>query len=166
MVGFCGTLVCGTLDRLITGRQIFPALQAFENVIDRLDQHRAFTNQLVTASSAGVMDRSWDGIYLAALLCSQPRGNQRSAGNAGFHHEHAEGQAADDSIASREVAGVGFSIQRQFRNYRATLSDDVRCKVTMPLWIKFFDPRPKHPDSGAFYIQRALMSCPVDAHHW
>lgn len=71
-------------------RSVRPPLQAFEDVLDRFHQHRSLADQLVAATRAGMMDGAGNRIDLAALLCSQPRRDQRPARGAGFHHQGAQ----------------------------------------------------------------------------
>ncbi|MNY55837.1 hypothetical protein D3C86_1918500 [compost metagenome] len=67
----------------------------------------------MAAPGAGMMDGAGNGKHFASLFRRQPRGDQRTAGDTGLDHQHAEGQTADDPIASGEVASTGASIQRK-----------------------------------------------------
>ncbi len=110
----------------------------------------------------GVVDRTGDGIHLAALLRRQPRGNQRTAGDAGLHHQHAQGQATDDSIAPGEVFRTRRGVQRELGNHRAALVDHGPGQGPVPLWIKF-PASAQHAHGAPANIQGRLMGSAIDA---
>ncbi len=98
----------------------------------------------MAALCSGVVNGARYGIHLAALLGSQACGNQRTTGQAGLDHQHAQRQATDDAIAPREVAGQRPGIQRVLGNQRATVVYHRLRKRLVALWIKFLQPCTEH----------------------
>ncbi|MNI34749.1 hypothetical protein D3C73_887480 [compost metagenome] len=100
--------------------------------------------------------------HFAPLFRRQPCGDQRTAGHAGLHHQHTEGQATDDAVAAGKVAGTGAGIQRELGNHRTARGYHRVCQPPVALWIKIFQAGAEHADGMPANIQCRLMCGGID----
>ena len=128
-----------------------------------LHQLRALANQLMAAAGPGMMDGAGQGEHLAALLGGQTRGDQRTAGGAGLHHQGTQTETADDPVAPREVGRLRRAVQRQFRDQRATLGQQAPGETQVPARIELPQAGAQHGDRAAAGLQGALMRRAIDA---
>src|SRR5512146_1373279 len=98
---------CGAIGRQIWRRiaSESKATELIENILGSLDQFCTLLDQGMTTLALRRMDRAGDGEYVSALFRGQPRGDQRTALQVGFHHEATNAHAADEAVAAREVGG-------------------------------------------------------------
>ena len=123
-------------------------------MLGALHQRGAVANQLVAATRARMMNRTGDGVDLAPLLGRQPGGDQRTARRAGLDHQHPKRQATDDAVAPREVARLGWAIQRQLGNQCAALFGDLPRQAFMATRIEALQAGAEYRDGPATCVQR------------
>ena len=117
----------------------------------------------MAAARTGMVNGTGYRIHLAALFCRKPRGDQRTAGRAGLHHQHAQRQTADDAVAPRKVTRLRRTCQWQLGHQRAPLLGNCRRQRFMPRRINALQTGAQHGYGFAMSIQRALVGRTINA---
>ena len=133
-----------------------------EDVLRRLDELRAFANQLVPALRERGMDRTRQGEHFAALFAGESRGDERAGRERCLHHEHATGQAAHESVAPREILLLRRRADREFGDHEAARREIVR-EVAIARRVNAVGPGADDGDAAAGAGETAAMRRGIDA---
>src|SRR5210317_129452 len=102
------------------------------------------------------MYRARQGKNLTALLRGEACRYQGAAAASGLDHQRAEGQAADQPVAFREVALVGMRAERVFAYQRAVGCDAVS-KIVVFSRVYAVNTVTEKSDRGTIGIERPAV---------
>ena len=119
-------------------------------------------NQRVAAFAVRVVDGAGHGEHFAPHVCRQPRGNQRTGFQSGFHHQHGRGERGNQAVATRKVASQRARAQGEFGEHAALFGNAVR-QGFVGHGIHAVDARTPHRHRAALLTQRAFVGGAVDA---
>ena len=133
-----------------------------DHVAHVLHQLGSLADQAVGAAAAAGARRAGHGEHLAALLQRPARRDQGAAALGGLHHHYAQGEAADEAVARREVVRQRARPQGMLRKHRAAALD-AAAEIAMLRRIGNVRARAQHRHGPAASVQRGLVRVPVDA---
>ena len=123
---------------------------------------RTLAQQAIRPLARGDAEIAGNGKYVPALLQRQPRRDERTALRRGLDHENANGKAAQNTVAHREIAAHWARPRRVFAQEAASRRD-LRKQLAVFRWIGDVEPAGQHTNDRLRQVHRALQRHGIDA---
>ena len=133
-----------------------PGTQFFQDVVGSLHQPGPLFDQLVAAPGHRAVHRTGNGEHFPALFQCGTGRNQRTALQAGLHHQHTPAKATDNPVTLGEVGGPGLGAGRVFRDNQAVFDNPV-CQLPVLGGIQPVEPATHHGHGRMAGIQGTCM---------